>query len=303
MRVINRLSELCSSAVGLRKPAVEEKSFSHHSGTGIALSVENVSFAYGSELVLKDISLRVESGEFIAVVGPSGCGKTSLLRLLAGLEKPLSGEILHQGKAVTGPDISRGVVFQDYSLFPWLNLQDNLAIAVNKARKGLPRSERNQIAEEYLDLVGLPGVAFKHPYELSGGMRQRAAIARSLALGSPVLLMDEPFGALDPLNRVRLQELLLQLCSSRTVQRTIVFVTHDVEEALYLGDRVIVLGTTPGRIIAEIKVPFEGERYRHKLFQSKEFRDLETHIAALYHEDIERQLEAGSVVSGEGASI
>ena len=182
-------------------------------------------------------------------------------------------------------------------------MQDNLAIAVNKARKGLPRSERNQIAEEYLDLVGLPGVAFKHPYELSGGMRQRAAIARSLALGSPVLLMDEPFGALDPLNRVRLQELLLQLCSSRTVQRTIVFVTHDVEEALYLGDRVIVLGTTPGRIIAEIKVPFEGERYRHKLFQSKEFRDLETHIAALYHEDIERQLEAGSVVSGEGASI
>jgi NitT/TauT family transport system ATP-binding protein len=269
----------------------------------IALSVEHVSFAYDAALVLKDINLTIAEGEFIAVLGPSGCGKTSLLRLLAGLEKPVDGKILHQGNPVTGPNITRGVVFQDYSLFPWLNLQDNLTIAINKARKGLGRAERNKIAEEYLDLVGLQGMATKHPYEISGGMRQRAAIARSLALGSPVLLMDEPFGALDPVNRVRLQDLLIQLCRSSSTRRTIVFVTHDVEEALYLGDRVVVLGTTPGRVIADINVPFNGKRQRQDLFQSKEFRKLEEEISALYHEDIERQLEAGSVVFGEGALI
>ena len=271
--------------------------------SGIALSIEHVSFSYDTALVLKDIDLTVAEGEFVAVLGPSGCGKTSLLRLLAGLEKPGNGKILHQGNPVSGPDILSGVVFQDYSLFPWLNLQDNLTIAINKARKGLGRAERNKIAEEYLDLVGLQGMASKHPYEVSGGMRQRAAIARSLALGSPVLLMDEPFGALDPVNRVRLQDLLLQLCRSSSTGRTIVFVTHDVEEALYLGDRVIVLGTTPGRVIAEINVPFEGQRSRYDLFQSKEFRKLEEEISALYHEDIERQLEAGSVVFGEGELI
>jgi len=271
--------------------------------SGIALSIEHVSFSYDTALVLKYIDLTVADGEFVAVLGPSGCGKTSLLRLLAGLEKPGNGKILHQGNPVSGPDILRGVVFQDYSLFPWLNLQDNLTIAINKARKGLGRAERNKIAEEYLDLVGLQGMASKHPYEVSGGMRQRAAIARSLALGSPVLLMDEPFGALDPVNRVRLQDLLLQLCRSSSTGRTIVFVTHDVEEALYLGDRVIVLGTTPGRVIAEINVPFEGQRSRYDLFQSKEFRKLEEEISALYHEDIERQLEAGSVVFGEGELI
>ena len=270
---------------------------------GIALSVEHVSFAYDADLVLKDINLTVAVGDFVAVLGPSGCGKTSLLRLLAGLEKPGSGNVLHQGNPVTGPNILRGVVFQDYSLFPWLNLQDNLTIAINKARKGLGRAERNKIAEEYLDLVGLQGMAFKHPYEISGGMRQRAAIARSLALGSPVLLMDEPFGALDPVNRVRLQDLLLQLCRSSSTRRTIVFVTHDVEEALYLGDRVVVLGTTPGRVIADIDVPFDGKLQRSDLFQAKEFRQLEEEISALYHEDIERQLEAGSVAFGEGELI
>ena len=165
------------------------------------------------------------------------------------------------------------------------------------------RAERNKIAEEYLDLVGLQGMATRHPYEISGGMRQRAAIARSLALGSPVLLMDEPFGALDPVNRVRLQDLLLQLCRSSSTRRTIVFVTHDVEEALYLGDRVVVLGTTPGRVIADINVPFDGKRQRRDLFLAKEFRQLEEEISALYHEDIERQLEAGSVAFGAGALI
>jgi len=294
MSGINSLSESTFDVNG-RKGSVDIKR--------IALSVEQVSFAYDAVLVLKDINLTIAEGEFIAVLGPSGCGKTSLLRLLAGLEQPVSGKILHQGALITGPNITRGVVFQDYSLFPWLNLQDNLALAINKARKGLARAERKKIAEEYLDLVGLQGMALKHPYEISGGMRQRAAIARSLALGSPLLLMDEPFGALDPVNRVRLQDLLVQLCRSTTTGRTVVFVTHDVEEALYLGDRVIVLGTTPGRVIAEIKVPFEGQRQRYDLFQSSEFRKLEEQISALYHEDIERQLEAGSVVSGEGALI
>jgi NitT/TauT family transport system ATP-binding protein len=270
---------------------------------GVAISIEHVSFAYDAAFVLKDINLTVAEGEFVAVLGPSGCGKTSLLRLLAGLENPGNGKIWHQGNLVTGPNITRGVVFQDYSLFPWLNLQDNLAIAINKARKGLGRVERNKIAEEYLDLVGLYGMASKHPYEISGGMRQRAAIARSLALGSPVLLMDEPFGALDPVNRVRLQDLLLLLCRSSSTRRTIVFVTHDVEEALYLGDRVVVLGTTPGRVIADINVPFDGKLHRRDLFQSIEFRQLEEEISALYHEDIERQLEAGSVAFGEGELI
>jgi NitT/TauT family transport system ATP-binding protein len=269
----------------------------------VVLSVEHLSFAYGAVPVLDDINLEIANGEFIAVLGPSGCGKTSLLRLLAGLEKPVSGRIVHDGRVIAGPDASRGVVFQDYSLFPWLNLRDNLSIAINKTRKGISGSERRRIAEEYLDLVGLPGVGAKHPYEVSGGMRQRAAIARSLALGSPVLLMDEPFGALDPVNRVRLQDLLMQLCHAGTARRTVVFVTHDVEEALFMGDRVIVLGTNPGRIISELQVPSEGKHNRHDYFKSKGFIELEGLIAALYHEDVERQLEAASVVTGEGASI
>jgi NitT/TauT family transport system ATP-binding protein len=278
---------------------------SGHSGHQplVSLSVEHVSFAYGSVNVLDDIDLKIANGEFIAVLGPSGCGKTSFLRLLAGLEKPTAGQIFHDGNLITGPDIKRGVVFQDYSLFPWLNLQDNLSIAINKSQKGLPGSERVRIAEEYLELVGLPGVGSRHPYEVSGGMRQRAAIARSLALGSPVFLMDEPFGALDPVNRVRLQDLLIQLCHSNAARRTVVFVTHDVEEALFMGDRVIVMGTNPGRIIAEIRVPFTGKHNRHQFFHSKEFRETEEQIAALYHDDIERQLDAGSVVFGEGALI
>ncbi|NTV03101.1 MAG: ABC transporter ATP-binding protein [Chlorobiaceae bacterium] len=272
-------------------------------GPRTVLSVEKLSFAYDTVTVLDGIDLDIADGEFIAVLGPSGCGKTSLLRLLAGLEKPLAGRVVHAGKVVAGPDPSRGVVFQDYSLFPWLNLRDNLAIAIEKSRKGLSRGERNRIAEEYLDLVGLPGVGAKHPYEVSGGMRQRAAIARTLALGSPVLLMDEPFGALDPVNRVRLQDLMMQLCHSTSARRTVVFVTHDVEEALFMGDRVLVLGTNPGRIISEFTVPFETKRNRHDFFQSNTFQELEVKIASLYHADVERQLEESYLVAGEGASI
>lgn len=244
-----------------------------------ALTLDAVSFAYGALPILEDIRFTVEEGEFLCLLGPSGSGKSTLLRLLAGLESPQRGAIRWWDQALTGPGIDRGVVFQDYSLFPWLSVTDNVALATAKANPGLTPSRRQAIAREYLAQVGLAEAADKYPLELSGGMRQRGAIARVLALNSPVLLMDEPFGALDTLNRARLQDLLLAVWQSVTPRKTILFVTHDIDEALYLGDRVAVLGAVPGRIIADRPVAFDRPRDRHRLFSSAVFHRLREDIA------------------------
>lgn len=257
-----------------------------HDLSGLVL--DKVTFAYNdSDTVLRRVALQVPQGQFVTLLGPSGSGKSTLLRLIAGLAAPSQGRITWKGEAITGPGIDRAVVFQNYSLFPWFTVQDNVAQAVAKAHPNLARHQRRAKARDYLAQVGLAESATKYPFQLSGGMQQRAAIARALALESPVLLMDEPFGALDPINRGKLQDLLLEVWQSTSPRRTIVFVTHDVDEALYLGDRVAVLGASPGRLLADLIVPFDRPRQRTALFASDVFR--------LLREDIAERLDADAL--------
>jgi NitT/TauT family transport system ATP-binding protein len=267
------------------------------------LAATDVSFGYGSAEILRKIDLTVAEGEFVCLLGPSGSGKTTLLRLLAGLENPTTGSITWQGATLPGPGVERGVVFQDYSLYPWLTLADNIAMALEKSAPTASRRDRRELAIEYLGMVGLQGAARKHPFELSGGMQQRGAIARALALGSPVLLMDEPFGALDPVNRIRLQDLLVEIWDQATPRKTVVFVTHDVEEALLLGNRVVVLGSSPGRVIADLAVPFARPRRRRELFANNEYQRLRDAIDAHYHADLLDRISADEEIGAAGEGI
>lgn len=268
--------------------------------TGIAL--ENVSFSYDGKSVLKDINLHVRPGEFVSLLGASGSGKTTLLRLIAGLEKPKTGTIFDNDEIVSEPSLLRSFVFQNYSLFPWFSLRGNIALAIKKAHPNLSRSERNALAERHLELVGLADAVKKYPFELSGGMQQRGAIARALALGAPVLLMDEPFGALDPVNRSRLQDLLLSVWrNSENERKTVIFVTHDVDEAILLSDRVVMLGSSPAGIIDEIRIDLPRPRSRDALTESEHFRRLRDRIQSRFRNEIARAL--GGIVSGDGDAI
>ena len=196
------------------------------------------------------------AGEFLTLVGPSGSGKTTLLDLLAGLSRPTSGKVLVDGKEVTGPGQDRAVVFQQYALFPWRTASANVSIGLEN--RGLSRKDRAATASKYLDLVGLAGFEDRYPHELSGGMKQRVAIARSLAYEPDVLLMDEPFAALDAQTREQLQDELLRIWQA--TGKTIVFITHGIDEAVYLGQRVAVLSARPGRLkeIVDINIPDRG---------------------------------------------
>jgi len=266
------------------------------------LELDGVSFGYQNTAVLAEVTLQVREGEFICLLGPSGSGKSTMLRLLAGLESPQKGSIRLGGAQVVGPGLDRGVVFQDYSLFPWMSLTENVVLAIGKAHPGLLREQRHELAEEYLELVGLAEARAKYPGELSGGMCQRGAIARVLAMGAPVLLMDEPFGALDPVNRTRLQDLLLEIWNASKPARTIVFVTHDVDEALLLADRVVVLGACPGRIIADMEVPIPRPRPRRQTYARPEFHTLRKTVNEHLQGDMLRRLSDAETVE-EAAGI
>jgi len=268
------------------------------------IAINNVSFTYGSHEVLRDINITVEAGEFVCLLGPSGCGKSTLLRLLAGLSQPTSGSIALDGSRITGPGLDRGVVFQDYSLFPWMTAGQNVILALEQAFPGKSKQEYRQTALEYLEMVGLNDAFPKLPGQLSGGMRQRAAIARSFAINSPVLLMDEPFGALDAITRARLQDLLLQLWDQREGERkTVIFVTHDVDEALLLANRVVVLGLNPGTIKEIISVNVPRPRIRKDLYLKEEFLALRERLVAVLHENILSELEAGQTMQAQGDGI
>jgi len=226
------------------------------------LSIKDLNKKFSKEglkplTALDSINLDIEKEEFISLVGPSGCGKTTLLRIIAGLEEPTSGEILLEGNEIKGPDPERGMVFQEYSLFPWLSIIDN--IAFGPEMKGTGKEERRKTASEYIDIVNLEGFENSYPHELSGGMRQRVAIARALANAPKLLLMDEPFGALDAQTRNRMQHELLDI--HEKTRKTVIFVTHSVDEAVFLSDKVVVLSTRPGRIreVIEINLP-EGKK-------------------------------------------
>ena len=224
------------------------------------LAVRDVSkvFDIGNERVeaLQHVNLVIEKGEFVCLIGASGCGKSTLLRIIAGFEHPSSGTVDIYEHGVTGPGSDRGMVFQDYALFPWLTVREN--IAFGPRQKNLPAPEIREIADEYLNMVGLSPFADRFPSQLSGGMKQRVAIARVLANEAGILLMDEPFGALDALTREQLQDELLQIWARTGV--TIIFVTHSVEEATVLADRVVVMSAGPGRIDADIPIRLERPR-------------------------------------------
>ena len=211
----------------------------------------------GTTTALDDVDFTVRSREFISVIGPSGCGKSTLIRLVAGLDTPSSGEISIDGHPVLGPGADRGMVFQSYTLFPWLSVKRNVMFGLRM--KGLSRARAERKALEWLDIVGLVDFADHYPAQLSGGMKQRVAIARALANEPRILLMDEPFGALDAQTRCSMQSHLLRIWEA--VDITILFITHDLDEAIYLSDRIVVLGANPGRVVEVIEVPVARARH------------------------------------------
>ncbi|RUY62411.1 ABC transporter ATP-binding protein [Mesorhizobium sp. M7A.F.Ca.CA.001.09.2.1] len=231
-------------------------------------------------VALDRLSLDIADGEFVTVVGPSGCGKSTALNIAAGLLKPSEGTVLVDGKAVEGPGPERGMIFQQYALFPWLTVRQNVEFGLRI--KGEEASRRRQIAERFIDLVGLGDFADALPKTLSGGMKQRCAIARAYAVDPSILLMDEPFGALDALTRVQLQDQLLDTWSRE--RRTVMFITHDVDEAVYLANRVIVMAARPGRLkeIIDVGLPYPRTE---EIRLSAEFMSIRNRVwQAVYHQ-------------------
>lgn len=228
----------------------------------IKVKIDNVKKSYqgrtGEVIALNGVNLDIKENEFITVVGPSGCGKSTLLNIIAGLLEPTSGKVICNGKEVKGTGQDRGVVFQQYALFPWLTVQKNVEFALNM--KGLKGAEAAEIAKKYIKLVDLEKFCDHYPKELSGGMKQRVAIARAYAANPEVLLMDEPFGALDAQTRTQLQQELLN--TWETERKTCFFITHDVDEALILGQRVVIMSARPGRIknIVDVDIPYPRDQ-------------------------------------------
>jgi NitT/TauT family transport system ATP-binding protein len=229
----------------------------------MTLSLEHLSKQYtknGQETVdsLTDISVEINDGEFVCILGPSGCGKTTLLRLIAGLETPTTGKVLIDGTVIDRPNPKLGMIFQDYSLYPWRTVNENITFGLEL--HGIAKEHRDAVAQNYLALAGLSGFGNSYPYELSGGMRQRVAVVRALAVDPSVLLMDEPFGALDAQTRNRLQLDLLDIWEK--TKKTIIFVTHSVDEAVFLADRIVVLTPRPGHICEIIQIDHPHPRDR-----------------------------------------
>jgi NitT/TauT family transport system ATP-binding protein len=222
---------------------------------------------------LQPIDLALAANDFLAILGPSGCGKSTLLRIVAGLDRPTAGRVLLDGRAVGGPGPDRGMVFQSYTLFPWLTVRGNIRFGLRE--KGLPRPEQERISELYVRRVGLDGFADHYPRQLSGGMQQRTALARALANDPEILLLDEPFGALDNQTRALMQELLLGIWEQD--RKTVLFVTHDIEEAIFMANRVVVFTARPGGIKAEVPVPLPHPRH-YRMKTSAAFQELKAQL-------------------------
>ncbi|MGM4901930.1 ABC transporter ATP-binding protein [Tardiphaga sp. 866_E4_N2_1] len=222
---------------------------------------------------LEPTNLSVADNDFVTILGPSGCGKSTLLRMVAGLDTPTTGRIMLDGKAITGPGADRGMVFQSYTLFPWLTVSENISFGLRE--RGVSQRERNDIAKQWLEKVGLTSFANHFPKQLSGGMQQRTAIARALANDPKILLLDEPFGALDNQTRALMQELLLGIWERE--RKTVIFVTHDIEEAVFLASRTVVMSARPGRIKADIPVDLPHPRH-YTIKTSPAFSDLKARL-------------------------
>lgn len=258
------------------------------------IEINHLSFAYeeGGSLVLKDMNAKVQAGEFVCILGQSGCGKSTLLRLMAGLEEPTSGELLIDGEKIKGASLSRGVVFQDYGLFPWMTAGENIMLALRQRFKHRAKQERKQIALDMLREVGLEESVFRMlPRELSGGMKQRCAIAQALSIDPPILLMDEPFGALDAVTRARLQDLVRKLWAKGEPKKTVFFVTHDVDEAMLLANRILVLGQSPGNIIYECVIPQDDRPTRETQFENPKMLKMRTALIRQINRDVAERIE------------
>lgn len=234
----------------------------------------------GDTVAMQDCNMEVLKNEFICIIGPSGCGKSTLLRMLAGLDFPTGGSIIAHDKVIKGPGADRGMVFQSYTLFPWMTVEENVKFGLKL--KKMPKEEQDKIAKEYIQAVGLEKFSKNYPKELSGGMKQRVAIARALANKPDVLLMDEPFGALDPQTKASMQLLLRQIWQKH--RTTVVFVTHDIEEAVFLATKIYVMSARPGTVKEEIPVYLPYDRTLD-LKDTEEFIKLRREVNALIHND------------------
>ena len=251
--------------------------------------LKNISFSYpnSDKLVLDDISTEIDAGEFVCVLGKSGCGKSTLLKLFAGLNFPTKGELLFEDKGIKSASLDRGVVFQDYGLFPWMTAGENIMLALKQRFKGKKKSELKEIAIDSLNRVGLDEKVYNTlPKHLSGGMQQRVAIAQVLSVNPKVLLMDEPFGALDAVTRAKLQDLILELWNKSEIKKTVVFITHDVDEAIYLANRIIVLGQSPSKIIYDNKIDLSEKTNREKLYIDDKMMNLRNELIQIINKDI-----------------
>lgn len=258
------------------------------------IKIDNLSFAYeeGANLILKDIDTEVTDGEFVCILGQSGCGKSTLLRLLAGLEKPTTGKITIDGKEIEGASLDKGVVFQDYGLFPWMSAGENILLALKQRFPKKDKNELKQVAIDMIKEVGLDEEVYKKlPKELSGGMKQRCAIAQAFSMNPPILLMDEPFGALDAVTRARLQDLVIKLWSQEEPKKTVFFVTHDVDEALLLANRILVLGQRPSNVIYDCKLSSKKRLTRENLFTDPEVLQLRNILIAQINKDVATHIE------------
>ncbi|MBD0336330.1 MAG: ATP-binding cassette domain-containing protein [Cyanobacteria bacterium Co-bin13] len=248
---------------------------------GSFLDIQQVSKVYptpkGDYVVLKDVNLQIKAGEFICVVGHSGCGKTTLLNMVAGFSQPSDGLVTLNGKRITEPGPDRMVVFQGYALLPWLTAYENIYLAVDSVHPRKSEAEKKQIVREHLTMVGLADAAHKQPGQLSGGMRQRVSIARALAIRPEVLILDEPFGALDAITKEELQVELLKIWNDHRC--TVLMITHDIDEALFLADRLVLMTNGPAATIGEVlEIPFPRPRDRDRIMEDPEFYKLRNYI-------------------------
>jgi ABC-type nitrate/sulfonate/bicarbonate transport system ATPase subunit len=256
------------------------------------LSIGGVERRFDTTLALQATNLDVAENDFVTILGPSGCGKSTLLRIVAGLDQPTAGEVLLDGRPVRGPGADRGMVFQSYTLFPWLTVRDNVCFGLRE--RGMPRAQQLEVADAFLAKVGLHGFEHHYPKQLSGGMQQRTAIARALANGPRMLLMDEPFGALDHQTRELMQELLLGIWEAE--KKTVLFVTHDIDEAVFMGSRVVVMSARPGRIKLDRAVPFPHPRH-YSVKTTSAFTELKAELTEQVRVEVRAAQEAMSAAA------
>ncbi len=241
--------------------------------------------------VIDDVSFTIADGEFISIVGPSGCGKTTMMNIIAGFVKPTSGQVLLDGIEINGPSQNRGVIFQEYGIFPWLNVEKNILFGLTLRNSKIPKSRHQEICQRYLQLMGLSDFAQAYPRTLSGGMRQRLAIARAYATNPEFLLMDEPFGALDAQTRAKMQDLLLEVLQHE--RKTVLLITHSVDEAIYLSSKIIVVTARPAKIKEIIDIPFPYPRHE-SIHDDPQFISLKSRLRDLVMKEYEAQQKLSS---------